>query len=136
MAMREELGDNLTHDHIKEYLWKTLKSGQVVPGYVNPCPACARVTDATNTFRYGHGVLRSPDPRFIALQQFCDSRPELLSDPIVQLVKKVCGVFLVLIKLTQFCCQTFEVAPEVLTEHGKVSFGFFPKAVHRLITFP
>jgi len=32
MAMQEEIGDNITHENIKEYLWKTLKSGQVVPG--------------------------------------------------------------------------------------------------------
>ena len=52
--------------------------------------------------RYGHGVLRSPDPRFIALQEFCEKRPELLASPTIQLVK-----------------QTYEVAPGVLTEHGK-----------------
>ncbi|KAH9997208.1 citrate synthase [Russula vinacea] len=83
LAMQKELGDNITHQDIKDYLWKTLKSGQVVPGY-------------------GHGVLRKSDPRFIALQEFCDSRPELLASPTIQLVKK-----------------TFEVAPGVLTEHGK-----------------
>lgn len=33
MQMQKELGDNITHDAIKESLWKTLKSGQVVPGY-------------------------------------------------------------------------------------------------------
>ena len=38
---------------------------------------------------YGHGVLRSPDPRFMALQQFCDTRPDLLKDPVIDLVKKV-----------------------------------------------
>ena len=38
---------------------------------------------------YGHGVLRSPDPRFIALQEFCETRPQLLADPVIQLVKKV-----------------------------------------------
>jgi citrate synthase len=32
--MKKEVGDNATHDQIKGYLWKTLKSGQVVPGYV------------------------------------------------------------------------------------------------------
>ncbi|TFK55146.1 citrate synthase-like protein [Heliocybe sulcata] len=83
LAMQKELGDNITHDQIKEYLWKTLKSGQVVPGY-------------------GHGVLRSPDPRFMALQQFCNSRPELLESTTIQMVKK-----------------TYEVAPGVLKEHGK-----------------
>ncbi|KAF5365614.1 hypothetical protein D9758_003214 [Tetrapyrgos nigripes] len=83
LAMQKEVGDNVDHDRIREYLWKTLKSGQVVPGY-------------------GHGVLRKPDPRFMALQQFCDSRPELGNSPIIQLVKK-----------------TYEVAPNVLKEHGK-----------------
>lgn len=39
--------------------------------------------------RYGHGVLRKPDPRFMALQQFCDARPELNLSPIIQMVKKV-----------------------------------------------
>lgn len=34
LNMRKELGDNITHDHIKEFLWRTLKSGQVVPGSV------------------------------------------------------------------------------------------------------
>jgi hypothetical protein len=34
LAMQKELGDNITHQHIKDYLWKTLNSGQVVPGSV------------------------------------------------------------------------------------------------------
>jgi len=83
MNMQKEIGETITHDSIKEFLWKTLKSGQVVPGY-------------------GHGVLRNPDPRFIALQEFCETRPDLLVDPVIQLVKK-----------------TSEVAPDVLKEHGK-----------------
>jgi citrate synthase len=32
--MQKELGDNITHQDIKDYLWKTLKNGQVVPGLV------------------------------------------------------------------------------------------------------
>ncbi|KAJ3906533.1 citrate synthase [Lentinula edodes] len=83
LSMLREVGEEVSHDTIREYLWKTLKSGQVVPGY-------------------GHGVLRNPDPRFIALQEFCESKPELLNSPIIQLVKK-----------------TYEVAPDVLKEHGK-----------------
>ncbi|KAL4068050.1 citrate synthase-like protein [Scleroderma citrinum] len=83
MAMQKEIGDTITHDNIREYLWKTLKSGQVVPGY-------------------GHGVLRNPDPRFIALLEFAKSRPELQASPTIQLVQ-----------------QTSEVAPEVLKGHGK-----------------
>ncbi|KAL1735260.1 citrate synthase-like protein [Schizophyllum commune] len=85
LAMQKELGSGheVSHEDIKAYLWKTLKSGQVVPGY-------------------GHGVLRAPDPRFIALQEFCDARPDLLKSPTISLVKK-----------------TYEVAPDVLKEHGK-----------------
>ncbi|KAJ6547492.1 citrate synthase [Mycena capillaripes] len=83
MTMQEEIGSDVSHEQIKEYLWKTLKSGQVVPGY-------------------GHGVLRNPDPRFIALQEFCDARPDLQESSIIRLVKK-----------------TYEVAPDVLKEHGK-----------------
>jgi len=83
LAMRKEVGEHPSHDHIKEYLWKTLKNGQVVPGY-------------------GHGVLRSPDPRFIAIQEFCLSQPDLKDSPIIELIQK-----------------TSDVAPGVLTEHGK-----------------
>ncbi|KAG8969653.1 hypothetical protein FRC03_001525 [Tulasnella sp. 419] len=83
LAMKDAIGENGTHEQIKEYLWKTLNSGQVIPGY-------------------GHGVLRDPDPRFTALQHFCDVRPELKDSAIIQLVKK-----------------TSEVAPAVLREHGK-----------------
>ena len=32
MAMQKEIGNEITHEKIKEYLWKTLKGGQVVPG--------------------------------------------------------------------------------------------------------
>ncbi|KAG8748320.1 hypothetical protein FRC10_007711 [Ceratobasidium sp. 414] len=88
LEMQKAVGEDPSHDQIKEYLWKTLKSGQVVPGY-------------------GHGVLRKPDPRFIALQQFSASRAELKDSPIIKLVNK-----------------TSEVAPGVLTEHGKA------KSVH------
>jgi len=35
IAMQQELGTDITHEKIKEYLWKTLKSGQVVPGCVS-----------------------------------------------------------------------------------------------------
>ncbi|THH20674.1 hypothetical protein EW146_g703 [Bondarzewia mesenterica] len=83
LSMQKAMGDKASHDDIKAYLWKTLKSGQVVPGY-------------------GHGVLRKSDPRFIALQEFCDTRPDLMASPIINLVKK-----------------TYEVAPGVLMEHGK-----------------
>lgn len=104
LEMQEKIGnDKITHETIKDYLWETLKGGRVVPGsahftFLGMSPGLV----LTLGHRYGHGVLRSPDPRFIALQEFCDKRPELLASPTIQLVK-----------------QTYEVAPGVLTEHGK-----------------
>lgn len=40
IAMQKELGTDITHEKIKEYLWKTLKSGQVVPGCVSTFALC------------------------------------------------------------------------------------------------
>ncbi|KAL8948542.1 MAG: hypothetical protein Q9222_005276 [Ikaeria aurantiellina] len=82
--MQSHIGTSYTDQDVKEYLWSTLKSGQVVPGY-------------------GHAVLRKPDPRFQALMDFASSRPEIAEDHVFQLVKK-----------------NSEIAPGVLTEHGKV----------------
>lgn len=83
LSMKAEVGDNANDQEITDYLWKTLKSGQVIPGY-------------------GHAVLRKPDPRFQALIDFADARPEIKADPVFRLVKK-----------------NSEIAPKVLTEHGK-----------------
>lgn len=67
--MQSHIGPSFTDAQIKDYLWSTLKSGQVVPGY-------------------GHAVLRKADPRFKALMDFASSRPEIAKDPLFQLVKK------------------------------------------------
>jgi citrate synthase len=89
LAMKADLGgDSFSPEQIKDYLWRTLRGGQVVPGY-------------------GHGVLRAPDPRFVALLAFCESRPALLADPVVRMVR-----------------ATAEVAPGVLAEHGKTKNPF------------
>jgi|SRR5882757_5584517 len=104
LEMQKKIGDDkITHETIKDYLWETLRSGRVVPGSASfVCLEGPLGSMLTLDHRYGHGVLRSPDPRFIALQEFCEKRPELLASPTIQLVK-----------------QTYEVAPGVLTEHGK-----------------
>jgi len=83
--MQEHVGDNASDQDVKDYLWTTLKSGRVIPGY-------------------GHAVLRKPDPRFEALMDFAAARPDITKDPVFRLVKK-----------------NSEIAPDVLTEHGKVS---------------
>lgn len=84
LQMQEKIGTKFTDKDVTDYLWTTLKSGRVIPGY-------------------GHAVLRKPDPRFEALMDFAAARPEIAADPVFQLVKK-----------------NSEIAPGVLTEHGKV----------------
>lgn len=83
LAMQDKIGTKFTDEDVRTYLWDTLKSGRVVPAY-------------------GHGMLRKPDPRFEALMDFADTRPDVLANPVFQLVKK-----------------NSEIAPGVLTEHGK-----------------
>jgi citrate synthase len=51
LDLREALGGVPTVDQLKKYVWDTLNSGRVIPGY-------------------GHAVLRATDPRFAALHKF------------------------------------------------------------------
>lgn len=69
--LRKELGDNASEENVKEFIWKTLKSGQVVPGY-------------------GHAVLRKTDPRFTCQREF--ALKHLPDDPLFQLVSKLYNV--------------------------------------------
>lgn len=69
LGMVKEVGETASDEQIKEQLWKVLKSGRVVPGY-------------------GHAVLRKPDPRFAALQDF-GLRYKIDEDPIFKIVDKV-----------------------------------------------
>ncbi|CAN6815475.1 unnamed protein product [Brassica oleracea var. botrytis] len=64
----EECGENISKDQLKEYVWKTLNSGKVVPGY-------------------GHGVLRKTDPRYMCQREF--ALKHLPDDPLFQLVSKL-----------------------------------------------
>ncbi|KAL8159933.1 hypothetical protein V2J09_001470 [Rumex salicifolius] len=64
----DECGENITTDQLKEYVWKTLNSGKVVPGY-------------------GHGVLRNTDPRYTCQREF--ALKHLPNDPLFQLVSKL-----------------------------------------------
>jgi len=65
--MQQELGDNVSDDALKEFIWKTLKSGQVVPGY-------------------GHAVLRKTDPRYTCQREF--AQKHLPNDPLFKVRKK------------------------------------------------
>lgn len=64
---------SFTDDDVRSYLWRTLRSGQVIPGY-------------------GHAVLRKPDPRFKALMDFASARAEIAWDPIFKLVQKTAEI--------------------------------------------
>jgi len=75
------LGDSPTDDQVKDFIWKTLKSGQVLPGY-------------------GHAVLRRTDPRYVCQREF--ALKMLPNDPLFKLVS-----------------QIYQIAPNVLLEHGK-----------------
>jgi citrate synthase len=52
-GVMEKMGGKVpTDDEMKNFVWDTLKSGQVVPGF-------------------GHAVLRKTDPRYMAQREFC-----------------------------------------------------------------
>lgn len=64
----EECGENISKEQLNDYVWKTLKSGKVVPGF-------------------GHGVLRKTDPRYTCQREF--ALKHLPEDPLFQLVAKL-----------------------------------------------
>lgn len=63
-----DVGTNPTDDELKDWIWKTLRSGQVVPGY-------------------GHAVLRKTDPRYTCQREF--ALKHLPDDPMFKLVAQV-----------------------------------------------
>ncbi|XWW98911.1 hypothetical protein V2A60_006915 [Cordyceps javanica] len=69
LQMKDNIPASHTEKDVENYLWSTLNSGRVVPGY-------------------GHAVLRKPDPRFEALMDYAAARPEIAQDPVFQLVEK------------------------------------------------
>ncbi|MCL4137503.1 UNVERIFIED_CONTAM: hypothetical protein GTU68_050965 [Idotea baltica] len=69
--LRKEVGDDITEESLKDFIWKTLKSGQVVPGY-------------------GHAVLRKTDPRYTCQREF--ALKHLPDDKLFKLVSKIYNV--------------------------------------------
>ncbi len=65
-GVMDHMGNKIpTENEMKKFVWDTLKSGQVVPGY-------------------GHAVLRKTDPRYMAQREFC--LKHLPDDPIFKYV--------------------------------------------------
>jgi len=81
LNLKKEVKGDYSKETIEKYLWDTLNSGRVVPGY-------------------GHAVLRKTDPRYTAQREFA-----LKHLPDFDLFKLVSTIY--------------EVAPGVLTKHGK-----------------
>ncbi|OCH94917.1 citrate synthase [Obba rivulosa] len=69
--MQSKIGENASDEAVKEYVWSTLKGGQVVPGY-------------------GHAVLRKTDPRYMAQREF--ALKHLPEDPLFKLVGQVYNI--------------------------------------------
>merc|ERR1712169_99915 len=66
--MKQSVGNDLSDKSITDYLWSTLNSGRVVPGY-------------------GHAVLRKTDPRYVSQREF--ALRHLPDDPMFKLVSQV-----------------------------------------------
>ncbi|KAJ6513447.1 citrate synthase-like protein [Mycena sanguinolenta] len=69
--MQAKIGANASNEAVKEYVWSTLKGGQVVPGY-------------------GHAVLRKTDPRYTAQREF--ALKHLPDDPLFKLVGQIYNI--------------------------------------------
>ncbi|KAJ7274573.1 citrate synthase [Mycena haematopus] len=69
--MQAKIGENASNEAVKEYVWATLKGGQVVPGY-------------------GHAVLRKTDPRYTAQREF--ALKHLPDDALFKLVGQIYNI--------------------------------------------
>jgi len=68
LELQDEFNGVPSDDQLREYAWKRLNSGQVIPGY-------------------GHAVLRVTDPRFTAFHQFAQAHN--LENETIQIMQKL-----------------------------------------------
>ncbi len=105
---------NASEDQLKEFIWKQLKSGQVVPGY-------------------GHAVLRKTDPRYTCQREF--ALKHLPDDPMFKVcsysdsgVRRIARSQSIILPrfyifrffLSQLVSNIYKIVPPILTETGKV----------------
>lgn len=69
--MQAKIGEDASDEAVSEYVWETLRSGQVVPGY-------------------GHAVLRKTDPRYTAQREF--ALKHLPDDKLFKLVGQIYNI--------------------------------------------
>jgi citrate synthase len=71
-GLKDQMGDKVpSEEEMKKYVWDTLNSGQVIPGY-------------------GHAVLRKTDPRYTVQREFCLNH--LPDDPLFKYVDALYNV--------------------------------------------
>ncbi|NXQ74986.1 CISY protein, partial [Quiscalus mexicanus] len=66
--LQKELGKDVSDEKLRDFIWNTLNSGRVVPGY-------------------GHAVLRKTDPRYTCQREF--ALKHLPKDPLFKLVAQL-----------------------------------------------
>jgi len=71
LKLKDAVGLDASDEQIKEYIWSTLKSGQVVPGF-------------------GHAVLRKTDPRYTCQREF--ALKHLPTDPLFKLTSQLYNI--------------------------------------------
>ena len=71
LEIRDYFNGKPTDEELKEFCWKRLKNGRVIPGY-------------------GHAVLRCPDPRFTAFMDF--GKEHIQNDDVFAIVKALFDV--------------------------------------------
>ena len=71
LEIRNHFSGNPSKEDLKEYCWKRLNNGRVIPGY-------------------GHAVLRCPDPRFTAFMNF--GKDHIKNDDVFDIVKALFDV--------------------------------------------
>ena len=71
LEIRNHFSGNPSEEDLKEYCWKRLNNGRVIPGY-------------------GHAVLRCPDPRFTAFMDF--GKDHIKNDDVFDIVKALFDV--------------------------------------------
>ena len=106
--IKNELGDNITDEKIKEYVLNTLSEGKVIPGY-------------------GHAVLRHTDPRFLHQKAFAEKF--IKGDPLVSLVRKcyrvVPGILRTLGKVKNPWPNVDAHSGVLLNHHGLKEYDFY-----------
>lgn len=98
--LQEQVGSEVTNDKLKDFIWSTLKSGQVLVAMVSSWSGVPKTRILQVVPGYGHAVLRKTDPRYTCQREF--AQKHLPNDPLFRLVS-----------------QLFEIVPDILLEQGK-----------------